>query len=98
MPNIIPFLVKQAQKQILKKAITQSTGLDDFFGIKPLNKNEDIVMNEYSRPNSPARKNVSLWSEQDYYDAVNSYGFSQNYMLQNMCNDYLRLRNRRQNF
>ena len=29
MPNIIPFLVKQAQKQILKKAITQSTGLDD---------------------------------------------------------------------
>lgn len=98
MPNIIPFLVKQAQKQILKKAITQSTGLDDFLGIKPLNKNEDIVMREYNRPNSPARKNASSWNEQDYYNAINSYGFSQNYMLQNMCDEYLRLRNSYQNF
>ena len=98
MPNIIPFLVKQTQKQILKKSITHSTGLDDFLGIKPLNENEDIVIREYNRPNSPARKNVSLWSEQDYYNAVNSYGFSQNYMLQNMCNEYLRLRNSYQNF
>lgn len=93
MPNIIPFLVKQAQKQILKNTITHSTGVDDFLGIKSLNENEDIVMTEYSRPNSPARKNVSLWSEQDYYDAVNSYGFPQNYMLRNMCDEYLRLRN-----
>ena len=93
MPNIIPFLVKQAQKQILKNTITHSMGLDDFLEIKSLNENEDIVMTEYSRPNSPARKNVSLWSEQDYYDAVNSYGFSQNYMLRNMCDEYLRLRN-----
>ena len=98
MPNIIPFLVKQTQKQILKKSITHSTGLDDFLGIKSLNENEDIVMNEYNRPNSPARKNVSLWNDQDYYNAVNSYGFSQNYMLQNMCDEYLRLRNGYGNF
>lgn len=69
--------------------------MDDFFGIKPLNENEDIVMNEYNRPNSPLRKNVSLWSEQDYLDAINSHGFSRNYMLQNMCDEYLMLRNRR---
>ena len=89
------FLLRQAQKQLLKKSITKSTGLDDFLGIKPLNENEDIVMNELSKPNSPARKDVSLWTEQDYNNAVNSYGFSQNYMLQNMCNQYRELRNRR---
>ena len=66
-----------------------------FLGIKPLNENEDIVMNELSKPNSPSRKDVSLWTEQDYNNAVNSYGFSQNYMLQNMCNQYRELRNRR---
>ena len=55
-------------------------------------------MREYNRPNSPARKNVSSWNEQDYYNAINSYGFSQNYMLQNMCDEYLRLRNSYQNF
>ena len=89
------FLLRQAQKQLLKKSITKSTGLDDFLGIKPLNENEDIVMNELSKPNSPSRKDVSLWTEQDYNNAVNSYGFSQNYMLQNMCNQYRELRNRR---
>ncbi len=52
-------------------------------------------MNELSKPNSPSRKDVSLWTEQDYNNAVNSYGFSQNYMLQNMCNQYRELRNRR---
>ena len=98
MSGIIPFLVRQAQKQILKKTITKTTGLDDFLGIKLLNENEDIVINEYNRPNSPARKNVLFWTEQDYYDAVNSYGFSQNYMLQDMCDEYLRLQNRDQNF
>ena len=87
------FLLRQAQKQLLKKSITKSTGLDEFLGIKPLNENEDIVMNELSKPNSPSRKDVSLWTEQDY--TVNSYGFSQNYMLQNMCNQYRELRNRR---
>ena len=87
MSGAIPFLARQAQKQVLKTAITKSTGLDDFLGIKPLNENEDI--------NSPARKDVSLWTEQDYNNAVNSYGFSQNYMLQNMCNQYRELRNRR---
>lgn len=95
MSGAIPFLARQAQKQVLKTAITKSTGLDDFLGIKPLNENEDIVMNELSKPNSPARKDVSLWTEQDYNNAVNSYGFSQNYMLQNMCNQYRELRNRR---
>lgn len=55
-------------------------------------------MDEYNRPNSPARKNVSLWNDQDYYNAVNSYGFSQNYMLQNMCDEYLKLRNGYGNF
>ena len=89
------FLLRQAQKQLLKKSITKSTGLDDFLGIKPLNENEDIVMNELSKPNSPSRKDVSLWTEQDYNNAVNSYGFSQNYMLQNMCDQYRELRNRR---
>lgn len=95
MSGAIPYLAKQAQKQILKKAITSTTGLDDFLGIKPLNENEDIVMNEYNRPNSPSQKNVSSWSEQDYYEAVNSDGFSQNYMLQNMCDEYLKLQNKR---
>lgn len=52
-------------------------------------------MNEYNRPNSPSQKNVSSWSEQDYYEAVNSDGFSQNYMLQNMCDEYLKLQNKR---
>ena len=89
------FLLRQAQKQLLKKSITKSTGLDEFLGIKSLNENEDIVMLEYSKPNSPARKDVSTWTEQDYNNAVNSYGFSQNYMLQNMCNQYRELRNRR---
>lgn len=89
------FLLSQAQKQLLKKTITKSTGLDEFLGIKPLNENEDIVMNELSKPNSPARKDVSSWTEQDYNNAVNSYGFSQNYMLQNMCNQYRELGNRR---
>ena len=56
MSGAIPYLAKQAQKQILKKAITSTTGLDDFLGIKPLNENEDIVMNEYNRPNSPSQK------------------------------------------
>lgn len=54
-----------------------------------------IVINEYNRLNSPARKDVSSWSEQDYYDAVHSDGFSQNYMLQNMCDEYLKLQNKR---
>lgn len=95
MSDAITFLAKQAQKQVLKTAITKSTGLDDFLGIKSLNENEDIVMLEYSKPNSPARKDVSTWTEQDYNNAVHSYGFSQNYMLQNMCNQYRELRNRR---
>ena len=34
-------------------------------------------------------------AEQDYNNAVNSYGFSQNYMLQEMCNQYNELKNRR---
>ena len=46
MSGAISFLARQAQKQVLKTAITKSTGLDDFLGIKPLNENEDIVMNE----------------------------------------------------
>ena len=95
MSGAIPFLARQAQKQVLKTSITKSTGLDDFLRIKPLNENEDIVMNELSKPNPPARKDVSSWTEQDYNNAVNSYGFSQNYMLQNMCDQYRELRNRR---
>ena len=95
MSGAIPFFARQAQKQIIKKGITTSTGLDDFLGIKHLNENEDIVINKLNKPNSLARKNVSLWTEQDYYNAINSYGFSQNYMLQNMCQQYIDLRNRR---
>lgn len=70
-------------------------GFFDIESLNSLNENEDIVMNEYNRPNSPSRKNVSSWSEQDYYEAVNSDGFSQNYMLQNMCDEYLKLQNKR---
>ena len=95
MVKAIPFLAKQVQKQTIKTAITRSTGLDDFLGIKNLNANEDIVINELKKSNSPARKDVSLWTEQDYNNAVNSYGFSQNYMLQEMCNQYNELKNRR---
>lgn len=90
MSGSIPYIARFAQRQILKNAITHSTGLDDFLGIKPLNENEDIVINEFINQNSPARKNVSLWTDLDYYQAINSYGYSQNYMLQNMCDEYLK--------
>ena len=95
MSGSIPFLARQAQKQIIKTGITKSTGLDDFLGIKSLNENEDIVINELNKHNSPSRKDISLWTEQDYYNAVSSYDFSKNYMLQNMCREYINLRNRR---
>lgn len=91
MSGVIPFLAKQATRQAMKKAITHSIGLDDFLGVKPLNEYEDIVINELQKIDSPARKSVFLWTEQDYHNAINSSGFSQNYMLQDMCEEYLKL-------
>lgn len=54
------FLGKQLLKTGGKKVFSGATGID--LGIKPLNGNEDEMVNllrEYQNPNSPMAKNVS---------------------------------------
>ncbi len=93
MSKSIPVVIgKTVKRQLTKSAVTKSTGLDEYLDITPLNENEDVVINELRRPNSPAAKDVSLWNEQDFNNAINSYRFSDNYMLQSMCEEYLKRR------
>mgnify|MGYP007132565303 CR=1 FL=1 len=44
MSRAIPYFARQVQKQIFKKAVTHTTGLDDFLGIRPLHELKILLL------------------------------------------------------
>ena len=60
MPNQLLWpIAKNVGKQIAKNVIFP----------KSLNKNEDLVVDEMSDPNSPMNKNIYQWTDEDFNKA-----------------------------
>ena len=83
MPNPLLWpIAKNVGKQIAKNVIFP----------KPLNQNEDLVVNEMVKSDSPMNKDVSLWTDEDFNKALSSPSYRYNQALQNKVKEYIKRR------
>ncbi len=81
MPNPLLWpIAKNVGKQIAKNVIFP----------KSLNKNEDLVVDEMSDPNSPMNKNIYQWTDEDFNKALSSPSYRYNQALQNKVKEYIK--------